>query len=443
MGDHDGGMDASVSAGGMDASVPPPSPPPPVAAPGAPVVHANANGTQPCAAAPFTGMYDEAAGVCRSPAPTGGGGAAAPAAEAPANGERSLPPGFNSRTIGPALIGARDANLRIERYAEPARRMAERIAADYEAGRIGHLDARNQAVTGRTELLHQTRAQLSPGARRMSQVIREEGHTVEDMASRYALRLLENDAAVRQRFRLPTVTPGEPGYNANAVQRAVAQLRDTEEVSRMIVLRDPARPHLPPAAGRTNPVATGGARVIRVVAPIAAATGAIAAGYEVLNAERGERAWTAGRELVNIGGGTLGSMGGALVAGYVASLACGPGAAACALLITLTIGIASTYAGGRAASAAYEATVPRDTFSALPDAEDVVQAAPAAAGGPLNATAAAGGLRGAMHRDQAEFQRRPTAPRSSGGAAYIPSRDPNPGPTCGGLGEAPEELVCR
>jgi hypothetical protein len=357
-------------------------------------------------------MYDDSAGVCLPPPAAETSSSPAPA-QAPAQLPGVLP---GARSVGPLLIAARDANLRVQNYVEPARALAERAWREYQAGELSHIEARDLASNGRTEMLRDTRRQLSPGARAMSEAIREEGHSVEALTRRYALQLLESNPAARARYGVTVIDAARP-----EVQAAVRQLQNTEEVSQMVIQ----------AAGRPNATMTGVARTVRIVAPIAAATGVLSSTYEVLTAERGQRAWTAGREGASFAGGTLGSMAGGMAAAWTASLVCGPGAPACALIISLVIGGAAAYGGSRLATWAYDAAVPRDAFSALPDAEDVVTSTPMIAG-PQVSLGASGGFGGAMRRDQDEFfrQARTRRDNSSGGAAWFPSVDPNPGPTC-------------
>ncbi len=339
-------------------------------------------------------------------------------------------PGYlpHAGSAGSALIAARDANLRIENYVEPSRRLAARALADYEAGIIPHMDARRMAADGRTAALHDTRARLSPGARSTSEAIREGGHTVEELGRHYTLQLLGEQPTLRARYRIPTLEAGAPNYNAAAVEAAILDLRDTEEISVRVIA----------AAGRPNGAMTRMARTVRVIGPVVAATGLAISAYEVYDAPRGQHAWTAGRETASFAAGTLGSVGGGLVAGWTASAFCGPAAPVCAIAVTLTIVGAATTGSSMLGAAGYEAAVPRSAFDGLPDAEDVIAGAPSAVG--TVSRAASGGYGGLMDRDREatrDRRRRGEAtsggemPPSSGGEAPLPiPRDPSPGPTC-------------
>jgi len=74
-----------------------------------------------------------------------------------------------------------------------------------------------------------------------------------------------------------------------------------------------------------------------------------------------------GREGAGFVGGTVGSVGGGLLAGWTTSLVCGPGAAICALAVTVVIVGGAATGSGMLGEAAYEALLPRPAPTAEED----------------------------------------------------------------------------
>jgi hypothetical protein len=243
-----------------------------------------------------------------------------------------------------AAIQSYDSRVRLNQYVDPAKQAAERVLNDLEAGRISHLDARALAAGQRNDLLTSTRQQLSPGGRALSRALKEEGKTLPELVQRYAHRLLENSPELRQRHGLSTLDPNSRLFNRALYEQAVEELGRSEAVSREIIR----------AAGRPNATVTAVARFTRVAGPVAVAGGLLMSGYEIRNAPEGQRLYTAGREASGIGGGIIGSMGGGLVAGWTASLMCGPGAPVCAMLVSVVVVGGFAWAGGAAAEHGYE-----------------------------------------------------------------------------------------
>ncbi|HEX8441829.1 peptidoglycan-binding domain-containing protein [Archangium sp.] len=243
-----------------------------------------------------------------------------------------------------SAIQSFDSRVRLNQYVDPAQQAAARVLNDLEAGRISHMDARIMASGQRNALLTSTRQQLSPGGRALSRALKEEGKTLPELVQRYAHRLLENSPELRRQHGLSTLDPNSRLFNRALYTRAVEELGRSEAVSREII-------H---AAGRPNATVTAVARFSRVAGPAAVVGGLALSGYEIRNAPEGQRLYTAGREASGIGGGVIGSMGGGLVAGWTASLMCGPGAPVCAMLVSLVVVGGFAWAGGAAAEHGYE-----------------------------------------------------------------------------------------
>ena len=68
---------------------------------------------------------------------------------------------------------------------------------------------------------------------------------------------------------------------------------------------------------------------------------------EIYEAPADQRLTVAGREASGFAGGLIGATAGGLAAGWVASLACGPAAPVCAIVVSIGIVGAAGYAGGR------------------------------------------------------------------------------------------------
>ncbi|MGI8686172.1 MAG: hypothetical protein ACR2MO_13980 [Acidimicrobiales bacterium] len=267
-----------------------------------------------------------------------------------------------------ALNATHDAQVRLRDYVAESRRMSQQILDDLEAGRIGHEEARNLAVQQRNRFLASTRDRLTPGGRAMSEAIKEEGRGLESLLTRYSERIVRTDPA---RFGLSTAQVADSA----AVSSAAQSIRNSPEVSRAIV----------GAAGRSDRTMTLVARGSRVLGPLAVGASVVSSGYEVLDAEPGyDRARVITREAGGFAGGWLAATGGSLAAAWAASLVCGPGAAVCAIALSLVIVGGSGYAGGRVGEWAAE-----DAFTAVTQAP-----VPAA-----TLWGAGGGYGGLMRRD--------------------------------------------
>jgi hypothetical protein len=252
-------------------------------------------------------------------------------------------------TIAYNLITYHDATRRLQ-YKDAAQRVSQRILLDYEAGRIpDHMAARLQANQARIGLLEDTRAKLSPGGRELSKAIAEEGKTLLVLEPKYAAEILAakhlaEDPQLALKHGLKSVQPGSPGFDQEAYRKvvqklattefskpeyhaAIKQLQQTEDVSKAIIS----------ASGRTNKVLTGFARFSRIAGPVGSAVSLTVSGYEVYDAPEGEKLYVVGRETAGFTGGLVGASLGGLAAGWVASLACGPAAPICAVVVSIVI----------------------------------------------------------------------------------------------------------
>lgn len=289
-------------------------------------------------------------------------GSAAKIQREPRNEDR---PGESAVPQG--VIGAMDANVRLNQYVAPAQQLADQIFKDMTSGRIDHMTARVRAAERRNQLLRDTRTRLSPGGRMLSIRMKEEGKTLEALERRYALKELWENRALRQSLGIDTLDADSPRFNEQRVEQALARLRPQQRtrailtveqlkaesgVSRQIVF----------AAGRTNPVFTGVARFSRIAGPIGAGVGVATSAYEVYSAPEGEQLYYSGREAAGFVGGTLGGIGGAaagtMAGAWSASLLCGPGAPVCAVVVTIGVTITGAtvggYGGAESSKAGYE-----------------------------------------------------------------------------------------
>ncbi|MGY1617340.1 DUF4157 domain-containing protein [Geodermatophilus sp. SYSU D00691] len=248
------------------------------------------------------------------------------------------------------INSAYDAHVRLTYYVDEARTISQQVLDDLDSGRVDHRQARELASRLRNEALNATRERLTPGGAAVSEAIKEEGRTLPELLAIYSERIVRSDPA---RFGLSVADLANP-ERVRAVARGI---QDSEEVSRAIVS----------AAGRTSRAMTVVARVSRVAGPLGVAASLGSSIYEISQAEPGvETARVATREAGGFAGGWLGASAGGLAAGWTASLLCGPGAAVCAIVVTLVVVGAAAYTGGRAgewaSESAFEAmvfTVPR------------------------------------------------------------------------------------
>ena len=170
--------------------------------------------------------------------------------------------------------------------------------------------------------------------------MKEEGKTAPELIERYSRRLIDQSPDIRARYGLDALDASSEAYRVryNQVLREVGQSR---EVSTEIIR----------AAGRPNRIITGVARVNRVLGPVGNAASLVISGYEIYDAPESERMHVIARETGGLVGGTLGAIGGGMAGAWVASLACGPGAPVCALIVSVIFIGAGGYIGGRAGEA--------------------------------------------------------------------------------------------
>jgi len=248
---------------------------------------------------------------------------------------------------GPAGTGFYDSMQRL-RYNAEARRIADDIFIQYLNGSLSEEEARSNAVSRRNQLLLETRSRLSPGAARLSSLFKENPTPVREIEAKYLARAILADSRIQQACNIndlseinPRSEMFHPGKFRQAVNMAGQDL--TESVIQ--------------SSGRTNKVFTGVAKFSRVASPLALGTSLGVSGYEIYSAPESQRLYATGRETSGLlGGAFLGYIGG--VAGaYGASLLCGPGAPACALVVTVVIGGAAAYGGAEGGKWFYEILV--------------------------------------------------------------------------------------
>ncbi|MFD0205765.1 MULTISPECIES: hypothetical protein [Saccharothrix] len=242
--------------------------------------------------------------------------------------------GGNTHTGGSAaaINTALDSHTRISMYVDEARRISQQVLDDLDAGRVSHEEARLAASTLRNQSLGNARQRLTPGGRAMSEAIKEEGKTLDQLVAMYSERVVR---ANRSRYGLSE----EDLRNPARVRQAARAAESSEEVSRAIIS----------SAGRTNRAMTVAARVGRVAGPLAVGASLASSGYEIYHAQPGyDRARVITREAGGFAGGWIAGSAGSLGAAWAASLVCGPGMAVCALAISLVVVGLSAYGGGRA-----------------------------------------------------------------------------------------------
>jgi hypothetical protein len=296
-------------------------------------------------------------------------------------------------TAGAGISGY-DANVRIKNYVEPVKELSKKVLEDYQSGKLSHLEAREAAASGRNAALGDTRGKLSPGGRAFSEGIKEEGMTLEQLASKYATQAVKADPA---KFGLAAEEVGNASKFASAVEKAKSSAVVSEEIIK--------------AAGRTGKAVTVVARVSRVAGPVGMAAGLAISGYEVYDAPPDERARVAVREGGGFAGGLVGASAGGLVAGWAASLACGPGAPVCAIVISLVIVGAAGYAGGRAgeSSANWVSSGGLDELGRMIEGVGEFAKSPAV-GLPATTLGVGGGFGGLMERDRRRAYSKQPAP---------------------------------
>jgi len=271
---------------------------------------------------------------------------------------RKSPLGSISESMAGALVPSiYDANVRIKNYVKPAEELAKKIFADYESGKISHMEGRITAHQNRNELLNQTRAKLSPSGKTFSRIVKSEGTKLPELVRKYSHKVLEADPQLMKTFGLQTLDPKSPLFNAAKYETALVKVGATASVSERIIK----------AAGKSGASVTGMARVLKYGGPIGTGIGVAISSYEVITAPEGDKIHTLGREASGFAGGMLGSAAGGLIAGWTASLACGPAAPICGLVVTIAIIGGSASLGGALAEEAYESLSPRTDLLEKPE----------------------------------------------------------------------------
>lgn len=297
----------------------------------------------------------------------------------PENLGSPLEEGYHTGGLGgSSVISTYDAHMRLKHYVKPAEELAKRIQTDVMAKEISHFAGREQAMKGRNLLLEETRGKLSPGGRSFSKALKEEGKTPSELIEKYSKEVLEKNPKLRARYGLDVIEEGSDLYKAR-YSEVLRKIGQSEKVSMEIIK----------AAGRPNRVVTGVAKVSRVLGPVGTIASLTISGYEIYDAPASQKLHVAAREAGGFAGGTLGAIGGGMVGGWVASLACGPGAPICALIVSVIFVGAGGYMGGRAGEFAGEM---------LPS----VLTAPAyiSLAFPAHSLSAGGGYAGLMERDR-------------------------------------------
>jgi hypothetical protein len=234
-----------------------------------------------------------------------------------------------------SLIQGYDANIRLTQYVQPAKQAAQQFLTDVESGKLPHLEGRHGAHKKRNDLLGSTREKLSPGGRAFSEAIKDEGKPLSELIHKYSRKILEESPDLLKQYGLKTLDPKSPLFDAAAYERTIEHLGRSEQVSLEIIK----------ASGRTGKVVTLMARVSRVGGPIGTGLGLTMSAYEIANAPPDQKAYVAGREASGFAGGVVGSVGGGLVAGWAASLMCGPAAPVCAIAVSVVVVGGSAWAG--------------------------------------------------------------------------------------------------
>ncbi len=308
-----------------------------------------------------------------------------PAASAPDDvsalevGGAMLLDGASHQNGGSAFVSARNAHLRLSQYVPEARRLAQELKAQLDAGTIQPGDAAQMAVDGRNAALNRVRAKMSPGARSVSRSIKEEGRTLDSLKSKKTRDLLEaskpggrgmaavgkegDDAALRS--YLDEDSPQWTTYRDDAAlweqyRKALAAGEDVERVFssvfRPAVQELGEQPAISRAivnsAGRSNGWVTGIAEIGRAAGTVAAAYGLYHLITTIAGADEGKRWHVAAGEFGGFAGGVIGAevgaAAGATAGEGIAWLASAivPEAAPVILVVSLIGGLAGGAAGG-------------------------------------------------------------------------------------------------
>jgi hypothetical protein len=264
--------------------------------------------------------------------------------------------GMEDQKGGPGVISAANALVRLQNYEAPARKLAARLYSDLEGGRLDHLDARNQAVEGRNKLMLDTRRDISPSARKMSELVKsDDAVTVAEMQKRKTRELLKNYGGLDKKNR--PVSPQKAqmwkeildadsdlwGHYADAVKAdpaafddALRTLGDSPEVSKAIIR----------SAGRPNRLVTGLARLQVAAGAAGVVIGAIDAYQEIASADEAQRLHAVARAGAGFVGGVVGAESAVWIASVVmGAVATGGVGAPVALVVSLLAGTAGGIAG--------------------------------------------------------------------------------------------------
>jgi hypothetical protein len=213
---------------------------------------------------------------------------------------------------GPSVIAMGNLQIRLNLYAKEARRIADTLLAEVEAGRLDPSVARDQAIAGRNEAMRNTRTHLSPAGRATSEAIKSnDGRSGADLAKRKVKQLVRRaskaggrvDKARQVRARLHADSPAWEKYieleksgsaTASTYAAATEELGQRPVVSKAII----------ESAGRTNPMIT---KVLRYPVTAGAVIGVGSMVKHIRDAKEGERWHTAARELSGFAGGIVGA----------------------------------------------------------------------------------------------------------------------------------------
>jgi hypothetical protein len=284
---------------------------------------------------------------------------------------------FGETHGGPAAVGALNGAMRIGNYVKPARDLAQRILQDVDAGKIHHLDGRQQAVDGRNAILEDTRGKMSPGARASSVAMKEHAVTASEMELRKTTELLDayrgkmkggkapkNAGEIAKldatRARLDAESPLWGQYAAAMEKdpqifgRAMQSLGKSREVSRAIIS----------SAGRPNAKITGFAKFNMIAGGALAAYSIADMAYEIAEADESDRLHVAAHDLAGFAGGVIGAEGTIWMASLILASAGGPVGAPVMIVVSLLAGMAGGMIGSNAGAGL--ADMAMNAGSALP-----------------------------------------------------------------------------
>jgi hypothetical protein len=278
--------------------------------------------------------------------------------EAPWQSAGDLLDGLDATNGGAALLGARNANIRVENYIKPAKQIADQLAKDVKEGKIAHVDARRDAVEGRNRLLHEARGRMSPSARYVSKKMKDDGPTVEQMTTKKTSELLAQyrgyadsklekklgpEELTRLRARLDADTElwakhaaaidaADAHLRRAPMEAALSELGGSPEVSMEIIK----------SSGKTNRWVSRGARWGRGLGMATGVLGAADFAFDVVDEIEAKNWHALAGELGGFAGGIVGSELGAM---FVASLIPGAGGAV-VLFVSLIGGVIGSAIGG-------------------------------------------------------------------------------------------------